>query len=201
MRRFLPRLATAILVMAVGTLPSWATVAVRMSHPDLVEQADLIVEGRCLAVESTWIDGDLDTLATIQVDEVLKGTSDPSITVVLPGGIDTRRKIPIAAVWAGQPRIGLGERVFLFLRDETSSLDGYTIVGFAQGKFSIVIGADGREDVTQDLGGLTLSDPDGLRRGGSTLSTRRELEDEVHTYLEDSNEGEATTSPASTPAP
>src|SRR5688572_9226009 len=107
------------------------------STAGLVGPSDVIVTGTCTNLESIWInDGrNLVTLATINVSDVLKGSVGSTITVVLPGGTDANRRIPVAMSYPGAPTIGSDEEVFLFLTQEDQVADAYAVVGFAQGKF------------------------------------------------------------------
>lgn len=89
------------------------------------------------------------TRVTFSVHERLKGRTDSTVTVDIPGGIDINRKIPIGMTVPGAPRIYSGERVLLFLsqRATASALAGSAeqgIVGFSQGKFSVIEDAHGR---------------------------------------------------------
>ncbi len=160
--------ALGLLLLALAPAAA-ATTAVRLSDADLVRAADVIVVGRCTGVEPTWIGRDLVTLATVEVREQLEGEPRRTLTVVLPGGVDRRRRVPVAVTWPGAPTLAAGEEVVLFLarRDPLPPhAHAYTVVGFAQGKFSLVAGADGEPRVRRDLGGMVLHDADGGRRGG-----------------------------------
>ncbi len=53
------------------------------------------------------------TLATISVGESIKGESSGSLTVVLPGGLDVNRPVPISMNYPGAQRIQPQEEVFL----------------------------------------------------------------------------------------
>src|ERR1051325_7375943 len=94
-----------------------AGTATGLSDRDLALQSELIVTGRCVDTRTAWIENGrvLVTLATISVDEVIKGNNTPTVTVVLPGGADANRRIPVAMTYAGAPTIAPQEAVFLFL--------------------------------------------------------------------------------------
>jgi hypothetical protein len=127
-----------------------AAEAVTLSLQQLTETASLIVTGRTIAVESRWIDPrNLATFATVAVDDVLKGSASGSITVVTPGGIDANRRIPIAMTFPGAPKIDEDERVLLFLTDDADNPGTHSVVGYAQGKYSIVSDPQGRELVSR----------------------------------------------------
>jgi hypothetical protein len=131
----------------------------------MIEEAEIIVTGRCTNLESRWLDRDLVTLATVEVTEVLKGAPPTTITVVLPGGIDANRPVPIAMTFPAAPEIYSQEAVLLFLTDEDRVAGGYSVVGFSQGKFTLAEDAQGQKVGTQDLSRLNL-----VGRGGRTAS-------------------------------
>jgi hypothetical protein len=145
---------------------SSATTAVLMSDADMVAASDTIVSGSVLETRSAWVGRQLVTIATVAVDEALLGSPALTVEVVLPGGIDMNRPVPIAMSWPGAPSLGVGEEVVLFLTGEDPAVGGPTIVGFSQGKFSIVTARDGSRRVGRDLRGLTLVDPAAGRRTG-----------------------------------
>jgi hypothetical protein len=155
-------------ILAVPAL--WATTAVERTESDMVQEAAIIVTGHCTHLQSQWVGRTLVTLATLQVSEVLKGNAGSQVTVVLPGGVDSNRRIPIAMSYPAAPEIFQQENVLLFLTPEDLVAGGYSIVGFSQGKFSLAV-AQGKQVATQDLSGLSLQGRNGsLRRGqGKTI--------------------------------
>src|SRR5262245_64910197 len=94
---------------------SRATQLVPLSDVELIERSSLIVVGQCTEVRSAWVGRRLMTLATVAVHEVLKGDPQRQLTVVVPGGMDAQRPIPVAAVVAGTPQFAPAEEVLLFL--------------------------------------------------------------------------------------
>ena len=100
--------------------------------------------------------------------------------ILLPGGIDAQRAVPVATVWPGQPSISVGERVLLFLRRTEETEESYAILGFSQGLFTLATGAGGGEVALRDLRGLSLAGADGISRGGRErlplVSLRAEIE-------------------------
>jgi len=160
--------ALCLLVAALAVPAAWATLAVERTEADLIQDAEIIVTGHCSQVQSHWVDRDLVTLATIQVSEVLKGQAGAQVTVVLPGGVDANRPVPIAMSFPGAPEIAKQEDVLLFLTSEDRVANGYAIVGWSQGKFSLVDAPQsGQKMATQDLGALNLQGRDGALRRGS----------------------------------
>lgn len=145
------------------------TLAVALSLEDMVNQSDVIAIGSCTDIRSVWMDQTLVTLATVAVNETLKGSDAGSLTVVLPGGADANRKFPVAMSYPGAPRLTPGENAFLFLTAD-AEVGGYTVAGFSQGKFSIVNDEDGEPVVSRDLTRMTLQGNNGVHRGGANVT-------------------------------
>ena len=163
--------------------PAGTSLAVNLTNKEMTRQADLIAIGQCVDTRSRWIDRDLVTEATISVSEVLKGEADSTVTVILPGGIDANRKIPIAMTYPGAPQIAPQEEVFLFLTRAEESTGGYAIMGFSQGKFSIVDDGEGGKVVSRDLTRVRLRDKSGLTRGGKKVTPLSRFKEEIKGYL------------------
>lgn len=142
-----------------------ATTAVERSPEEMIREAGLIVAGQCTGVRSTWVDRNLVTLATIRVSEVLKGQAGTEVTVVIPGGVDSSRRVPIAVNYPAAPEILKQENVLLFLIPEPMVAEGHAIVGFSQGKFSLARDEQGHLFATQNLGELHLQGRTGATRG------------------------------------
>ena len=159
------------------------TLAVALSLEDMVDQADVIAIGNCVETKSVWVDGTLVTLATVSVSESLKGAETGNLTVVLPGGADMNRQVPIAVSYPGAPRMTPGENVFLFLNSDVDYGLGYNVAGFAQGKFSIVSDEDGQPVVSRDLTKMALQGNNGVRRGGANVTSLETFKDRVKARL------------------
>ena len=159
------------------------TLALALSLEDMVDQSDVIAIGNCVEAKSAWVDGTLVTLATVSVSETLKGAESGSLTVVLPGGIDANRQVPVAVSYPGAPRLTPGENTFLFLNSDVDSGLGYTVTGFAQGKFSIVNDEDGEPVVSRDLTRMTLKSNNGARRGGANAIPLADFKERVKARL------------------
>jgi hypothetical protein len=164
--------------------PAETSIALDLSVDQMVDQADMITIGSCVEAKSTWVDRTLVTLATISVKETLKGDASSYVTVALPGGIDANRKFPVAVTYPGAPRITPGEDVLLFLTRDDQVADGYTIAGFSQGKFSIVMNEEGKEMITRDLTSMTLQGKSGMRRGTTTLTPLDTLKSQITRRLQ-----------------
>jgi|SRR4051794_19931130 hypothetical protein len=160
--------AVLILLVAFLAVPVLrATTAVERSETDMIQESALVVTGHCTHLQSQWAGRTLVTLATIQVSETLKGNPGPTVTVALPGGIDSHRRFPVAMSYPAAPEIDLQEDVLLFLTPEDLVAGSYSIVGFSQGKFTLIASAQGKRVAAQDLGALNLQGRNGALRHGT----------------------------------
>jgi hypothetical protein len=178
-------LCGAALLVAAGAVH--ATTAVEMNENDLIQQASDIVIGKCIAVQSQWIGRDLVTLASIEVTESLKGTAASLLTVVIPGGADSNRPVPIVMSFPAAPEIREQENVLLFLTPEDRVANGYAIVGFSQGKFSIAENAQGKKVASQNLSELTLQGKRGSRLGDARAVVLADLRLRIQAALAKEN--------------
>lgn len=168
----------------VNTLSTNGTsLAHDLSIEDMTNGSDFIAIGSCIDTQSRWIDRTLVTLVNISVDEVLKGGGASTLLVVLPGGVDANRKVPIAMSYPGAPRIVPSEKVFLFLTQDDVVGGGYAISGFSQGKFSIVVNENGQEVVSRDLTQTELKGKYGTRRGTVNQTSLASLKAQVKRQL------------------
>lgn len=174
--------ALLFLCMVAFAPVAWATTARLLSNQALAAEADVIVIGRCVDVRTRWVGRTLVTAATVEVKESLRG-GGRTVTVMIPGGIDANRAVPVMMTYAGAPTIASGEDVFLFLQDESAALGGYTILGFSQGKFSIITDASGQTVVSRDLTKIDLQSRTGVTRGTRTLTRLQEFRAEIQGYL------------------
>ena len=158
---------SVLCVLAVVVAQAAATTVRPLTDEELTAQANRIVVGRQVESRSVWLGRMLVTRVTVAVDETLKGDAALEVTVDIPGGIDINRRIPIGMSVPGAPSIASGEEVVLFLErrgDMTAQGRGdtYGIVGFSQGKLSVVKDAQGRQVVLR-----------GGARGGTRLGEFR----------------------------
>jgi hypothetical protein len=158
-------IALAVLA-AVAASPLRATTALERSTNDMIQEAQVILTGRCTHVESRWVGRDLVTLATIAVSEPLKGQAGSEVTVVIPGGVDSKRPVPIAMTFPAAPSIQLKENVLLFLTPEDQVAGGFAIIGFSQGKFTIAQDPTGKTLASQNLSDLRLMSRKGAVSSG-----------------------------------
>jgi hypothetical protein len=158
-------------------------VASRLTNRQMTEQADLVAIGQCVETRSQWLGRDLVTLATVSLNEVMKGQERSTVTVVLPGGIDATRRIKVASTWVGAPTIRPREDVFLFLTRGEALPGAYVVMGFSQGKLSIVPDRQGKQ-VSQDLSQVRLRAGEKVVRGARTTTGLSEFKHEIKGYLQ-----------------
>jgi hypothetical protein len=183
MRRTLRTLAYLVFI-ATMAVDLTATTARRLSNEEMADTADVIVIGRVTDVRAVWeTPRILVTVATVAVSERLKGEVGDTIAVAVPGGIDANRKFPIAMTYAGAPRMREGEDVFLFLSRDPEITNGLSVMGFSQGKFSIVDDGKGGKAVSRDLTQVTLVGGTGAVRGAVSLVGLNDFKQEILEYL------------------
>jgi hypothetical protein len=171
--------ALSMLVAASGE----ATTARELSTEAMTAEATAIVSGRCTSIRTVWSGRVLVTMATIQVNDRLKGDAAETITVALPGGIDANRRFPVSMLYPGAPQIATGEDVFLFLAPNAAVGGSLAIVGFSQGKFSIVNDERGEKVVSRNLSTISVQSPAGTRRGTSARVPLDQFRNEIRRYL------------------
>lgn len=161
------RVVSFCLLVALLALPAWATTSVERTEADMVKEASIIITGHCTNLQSQWVGRTLVTLATIQVSEALKGNAGSTVTVALPGGVDSNRRIPVAMNFPAAPVILQKENVLLFLTPQQLVAGSYSVVGFSQGKFTVAEDVQGKKIASQDLSSLNLQGRNGAPRHGA----------------------------------
>ncbi|MES1241894.1 MAG: hypothetical protein ABUT39_09775 [Acidobacteriota bacterium] len=171
------RVARALLCAAIAlAAPAlWATTVLKQTDSDMIRKSGIILTGHCTNLEPTWVGRTLVTKATIAVDEVLQGSAVREVTVVLPGGVDVHRRIPVAVTYPGAPEILVREQVLLFLTPDNMVRDGFSIVGYSQGKFTLVKTTESGLVGTRNLSDLRLQNGSTVVRGGATSISLEQL--------------------------
>jgi hypothetical protein len=138
-----------------------------LSVEQMAQDASAIVIGQCTGTQSRWVERRLVTDATILVGETLKGDATPGsvMKVELPGGISPNGRFQVAMTYAGAPQISPEEEVFLFLYRPVEDASSYSVMGFAQGKFSINKADDGEKVVMRDMTRAQVQKGAGAIRG------------------------------------
>lgn len=113
---------------------------------NLSQNADVIITGKVTQQNSSWNESKtrIYTLATIQVDEYLKGgNTGSSIVVSYPGG----EVGDIGELYSHMPRFEDNEEVLVFLKkDQTGS--SYKVVNGEEGKLTVISDAKTGEKIT-----------------------------------------------------
>lgn len=150
LRREIPVSRTAVLILSTALFAAAAFASEqKLSVADLAREADLIVKARVVDIKTESRGaGQLETLVTLAVEEVWKGTAPPQVTVTVRGGAAGG----IAQAVSGEARFLPGEQIIVFLKAKGSS---YRVVGGRQGKLVIKIQTDGKDgkEVVQDITG------------------------------------------------
>jgi hypothetical protein len=120
----------AALALAAALTPAAAvatTYAEVLGVEGLIERSETVVRGTVTRTQSRWTTiGYIETLVTIDVDDVYVGQAGNLVTVVAPGGTIEGQTMSID----GAPTFKVGEDVVVFA-------DGRRIVGFGQGAFAV----------------------------------------------------------------
>jgi hypothetical protein len=178
--------ALVVAAFSIGAPSASATTLMAKSDRDMSKEADMIVVGRCIKTRSEWVDKVLVTVATMNVTETLKGDTQKTIEVVLPGGIDTKRKVPVAMTYAGAPTLTPNEQVFLFLTRDAALDNAMTITGFSQGKYNVVADPQGKSIVTRNVSDARFIGGQGMSEGSRERRTLNQFKAEVQGYLKNS---------------
>jgi len=134
-----------------------AGTALRMEVNELVERAELVVEGRIMSARGVETEaGMIETEYQMQVDRTFEGEDIVDRTLRLPGGIleDGRGLLLV-----GLPRLQVGEEALLFL-SAASSTGVRMPVGLSQGRYRILRRNDGSRLMVRDQTDLGLVDQD-----------------------------------------
>ena len=103
----------------------------KLTIEQLTNKAAYIVVGQVTSIVSHEEGkGNIYTIVTLSVEQVVKGKSEPTVAVVVPGG-----QVNGQQLWVEDaPRFAQGERVLLFLQNAGGNL---SVVGGVQGKLTI----------------------------------------------------------------
>src|SRR5262249_40271020 len=116
-----------------------ATVLIPADLGELATDARTIARGRVVAVDARWTDDrrTIETIVTLEVESYLKGELGSEVRFSVPGGTLGRYR----NIVVGAPQFAIGQRAIVFLAARGPSVP--YVVGFSQGVFRIVAGADG----------------------------------------------------------
>jgi hypothetical protein len=129
-----------LVVIVGGIAPVGASTFIAMTMEELIQEADAVVQGRVIRLESKWDQQGriIVTEATVQVSETIVGVAPSEIVVQMPGG-----KVADYRVNAlGFPQLANGEEVILFIKEDQNTQVSH-IVGHQLGHFEVVTRLDG----------------------------------------------------------
>lgn len=99
---------------------------------EVVTASSVVVRGRVTDVRAARSSaGDVESVVTIAVDAVLKGTADRFVSMRVPGGVIGRYR----TVMTGAPTMRVGEQAVFFLKRGPG--DGWWPVGLSQGIYRV----------------------------------------------------------------
>lgn len=132
--------ALAATLLLGATVPLAGSTFLAMTTEEMVTQAEAVVQGRIIGLDSFWSEQGrlILTEAIVEVDEVLLGSAARQLRVRTAGG----RVGDLHVVAHGFPAFAPGEEVILFLAAGEGH-DGYRVLGYQQGHFRIVERLDG----------------------------------------------------------
>ena len=122
------------LIAAILSAPAFATTVARLNLEQLVQRADLIVQGHVESVYCQWdeVRRLVFTYISIRVDEPIKGERRQSVLIRQIGGTVGTIQMSIAGV----PQFTSGEMAIVFLKHQDDST--FQVVGMSQGLYKIV---------------------------------------------------------------
>lgn len=137
------------LIAATLAVPGLATTVARLDLEQLVQRADIIVQGQVQSVDFRWDPASrlVFTYISIRVDDLLKGKRRQSVLIRQVGG----RVGAIQMSVVGLPQFTKGERAIAFLKHQDGGI--FQVVGMSQGIYEIT------EDVAvSDVSGVDMID-------------------------------------------
>jgi hypothetical protein len=137
------------LITAMLAAPAFATTVAKLSLEQLVQGADLIVQGQVQSVYSQW-DRErrlVFTYVSIRVEDPLKGERRQSVLIRQIGGTAGTIQMSVA----GMPQFKSGERALVFLKRQDATT--FQVVGMNQGLYRIV-----EDSAVSNSSGLDLLD-------------------------------------------
>jgi hypothetical protein len=130
------RLIGMALMAAILAVPAFATTVARLNLQQLVQRADLIVEGQVQSVYYQWDEGRrlVFTYVLIRVDDPLKGERRQWVLIRQVGGTIGTIQMSVA----GAPQFKNGEMALVFLKRQEDG--AFQVVGMNQGLYEITEG-------------------------------------------------------------
>jgi hypothetical protein len=131
LRRGVKRHFMLVPLLSVCMMPLQCATLERLSLDDMIAQSTAIVRATVGASHAAYSGPVIYTHYTLQVSETLKGTSQASIDVAVPGGAAGNYR----QTFAGAPQFNAGDQYVFFLWTGKSGLT--QVIGLTQGLFAI----------------------------------------------------------------
>jgi hypothetical protein len=151
-------------MLVVAGVSLQATLIIPADFRTVVNDASLIVRGRVTDVRSVETPGiGVESVATVAVENVLKGQASGFVYVRVPGGIIGNRRYSTV----GSPAFRVGQRAVLFLRPSPTD-SSFRPIGLTMGVYPIQTDpATGRVTITEPpiLAGSTTNATGAVVRG------------------------------------
>ena len=176
MKRMVSGVLLIALIALVAAVPAAASTFLAMDRTELVREADAVVQGRVLKVESFWEPTGtvIVSEAMVQVEEAVIGRTPTIVRVKTFGGevdgfyVDAH----------GFPTFQADERVLLFLEDDGE--DTMRVTGYQLGQYRLVPGEGGAELAVPALDeGANLLTADGRQAPAPRTLPLAELKDQI----------------------
>jgi hypothetical protein len=140
MKRKILRLITilSIFLLLIFTDVLYGSILRKLSLEEIISNSDLIIVGKCEKTETVWLDKKIYTIATIVVNQSVKGKAviGDKIQVYILGG-RVKEPVPVKMQVPGAATIEKEEEMILFLESRGDKKQFHYPVGMAQGKISI----------------------------------------------------------------
>jgi hypothetical protein len=154
------KLSLSYLTLLIVILASnvWATTVVPPTFDQLVDEAEVIFQGKVTAVRSQWTGEGAQrvivTFITFSVEDSMKGNPGQSYTIRMLGGTVDGETIEIADA----PKFNVGDRDVLFVEHNGSQF--IPLVGIMHGRFHVQRDQVGGESVTTNEGKVLTGLPE-----------------------------------------
>lgn len=128
-----------VLLLFLAVVPVRATVLVPADLRELTRDAEAIVRGVVVALDSRWLDGrrGIETIVTLDTEIYLKGALGETVQFRVAGGTLGRFR----NVVVGAPQFAVGQRVIVFLGARAPSVP--FVLGLNQGVYRLARTASG----------------------------------------------------------
>jgi hypothetical protein len=142
------------LAAALGLTLAWSATLERLSLDDMITQSTGIVRGKIAGSYAAAHGRLIYTYYAIQVSETLKGASQNSMVVAVPGGTanNLRQTVP------GAPQLHAGDEFVFFLWTGKSGMT--QIIGLTQGLFKLSSAGSGDPVATRSASAELMLDRD-----------------------------------------